>query len=102
MRKKWCQSPLARLLPICLQRFSLSSVMFLFMAAGSTAVAGSGDRTQTIAEMPGGTARNVYFLSGLGADQRVFRKLELDKHFQVRHIEWIRPLRNESLRSYAG
>lgn len=45
---------------------------------------------------------DVYFLSGLGADRRVFSKLKLDPRLNVKHIEWIRPLRKESLRHYAG
>lgn len=45
--------------------------------------------------------KNVYFISGLGADQRVFDKLELDPEIKVRHIAWIKPIENESIASYA-
>lgn len=45
---------------------------------------------------------NVYFLSGLGADSRVFSKLKLDPRLNVKHIKWIRPKRKESLQHYAG
>ncbi|MCE6992854.1 alpha/beta fold hydrolase [Dyadobacter sp. CY323] len=45
---------------------------------------------------------NVYFLSGLGADKRVFDKIKLDHAFNVRHIEWIKPLKKETLAHYAG
>jgi pimeloyl-ACP methyl ester carboxylesterase len=45
---------------------------------------------------------NVYFLSGLGADKRVFDKIKLDRAFHVRHIEWIKPLKKETLSHYAG
>jgi pimeloyl-ACP methyl ester carboxylesterase len=45
---------------------------------------------------------NIYFLSGLGADKRVFSKLALSDRFSVNHIEWIAPLKKESLRHYAG
>lgn len=44
---------------------------------------------------------NVYFLSGLGADRRVFEKLELSSQFNVHYIDWITPKRKESLHDYA-
>lgn len=43
----------------------------------------------------------VYFLSGLGADKRVFDKLTLDPRIPVKHIEWINPAKKETLRNYA-
>ncbi|TDE12029.1 alpha/beta fold hydrolase [Dyadobacter psychrotolerans] len=45
---------------------------------------------------------NVYFLSGLGADKRVFSRLKLDSRISVNHIEWIKPERRETLKHYAG
>ncbi|WAC10471.1 alpha/beta fold hydrolase [Dyadobacter pollutisoli] len=45
---------------------------------------------------------NVYFLSGLGADKRVFSQLTLDDQFIIHHIEWIKPLKKELLSHYAG
>ena len=44
---------------------------------------------------------NVYFLSGLGADKRAFSKLRLDDRFSVKYIDWITPLRDETLHHYA-
>lgn len=44
----------------------------------------------------------VYFLSGLGADKRLFNKLKLPEHLIIRHIEWIPQLGNESLANYAS
>ena len=44
---------------------------------------------------------NVYFLSGLGADKRVFSKLNLDDRFDVHYIDWIPPKRKEALHDYA-
>lgn len=44
---------------------------------------------------------NVYFISGLGADKRLFSKLTIDSVFAVHHIEWERPDRRESIRHYA-
>ena len=35
---------------------------------------------------------NLYFISGLGADKRVFQKLILPEVFIIHHIEWL-PLR---------
>jgi len=48
------------------------------------------------------TKMNVYFLSGLGADKRVFSKLQLDDQFSVNYIEWIAPLKKETLQHYAS
>ena len=46
---------------------------------------------------------NIYFLSGLGADEKVFAKLTLDTtKFNIRHIRWIRPLKKETMRDYAS
>lgn len=45
---------------------------------------------------------NVYFLSGLGADKRVFSKLKLDDRFDVHYIDWIPPKRKEGLHDYAS
>lgn len=45
---------------------------------------------------------NVYFLSGLGADKRVFSKLKLDDRFEIHHIEWIKPENKETISHYAA
>ncbi|CAG5007574.1 hypothetical protein DYBT9275_04079 [Dyadobacter sp. CECT 9275] len=47
------------------------------------------------------TRMNVYFISGLGADQRVFSKLQLSGEYKVNYIKWIDPLKNETLKHYA-
>lgn len=44
---------------------------------------------------------NAYFISGLGADQRVFERLKLDPQIKVHHIAWLAPLRGEGLSEYA-
>jgi pimeloyl-ACP methyl ester carboxylesterase len=44
---------------------------------------------------------NVYFISGLGADRRVFRRIKLPPTFHIHHIDWIPPLRHETLNQYA-
>lgn len=44
----------------------------------------------------------VYFLSGLGADRRMFSKLNLPDHLTIKHIDWIPQLKNESLANYAS
>ena len=44
---------------------------------------------------------NVYFISGLGADKRAFKKIKLPDEFNPIHIEWIRPEKSETLRDYA-
>ena len=44
--------------------------------------------------------KKVYFISGIGADKRIFSLLDLSFCEPV-FIEWIKPLKNESLSSYA-
>jgi pimeloyl-ACP methyl ester carboxylesterase len=56
---------------------------------------------QTTAQTPPATIqRDVYFISGLGADWRVFQRLTLDGYRPI-HIRWERPLRGESIEQYA-
>jgi pimeloyl-ACP methyl ester carboxylesterase len=43
----------------------------------------------------------VYFVSGLGADERVFQLLELPG-IPVEHIKWLKPERYEKLGNYAA
>ncbi|HWJ90231.1 MAG TPA: alpha/beta hydrolase [Flavisolibacter sp.] len=42
----------------------------------------------------------VYFISGLGADSRIFSKLRLPASTKVKYIEWIEPVKHEPLRDY--
>ncbi|NOS93056.1 MAG: alpha/beta hydrolase [Cyclobacteriaceae bacterium] len=44
--------------------------------------------------------RDIYLLSGLGADQRIFDRLDLSG-FEVHYIEWIKPLPDDTMKSYA-
>jgi len=44
--------------------------------------------------------QEIYLLSGLGADQRVFDYLDLSD-YKVNHINWITPLTHESISQYA-
>ncbi len=43
----------------------------------------------------------VYFISGLGADRRVFKYISLPDGFEIVYIDWILPLKAESLQDYA-
>jgi len=43
----------------------------------------------------------VYFISGLGADERVFKHIKLPPGHDIVHLKWIKPGENESLKSYA-
>ena len=45
-------------------------------------------------------AKELYLLSGLGADKRVFDFLDLHG-FKLVHIDWIKPLDDEKIESYA-
>lgn len=42
----------------------------------------------------------VYFIPGLGADRRVFKNVVLPAGFVPEYIDWIPPLKEESLSSY--
>lgn len=44
--------------------------------------------------------KEIYLLSGLGADKRVFDFVDFSG-FSINYVEWISPLDNESLESYA-
>ena len=44
--------------------------------------------------------KELYLLSGLGADKRVFDFLDLNG-FRLIHIEWVKPFENEKIESYA-
>ncbi len=42
----------------------------------------------------------IYCIPGLGVNKHLFKKLKLDAYV-VRHIDWIEPLKKETLESYA-
>lgn len=44
---------------------------------------------------------NVYFISGLGADERAFQRIRLPGRFAVRHLAWKLPGAQESMNAYA-
>ena len=43
----------------------------------------------------------VYFISGMAADKRVFHRIQLPPGFETVYLDWITPLKQESLPSYA-
>lgn len=43
----------------------------------------------------------VYCIPGLGADERVFARLQLPEGFEAVHLKWIRPEKGEPLAGYA-
>lgn len=43
----------------------------------------------------------VYFISGMGADRRVFKHIVLPAGFEIVHLDWIAAFKNESLESYS-
>jgi hypothetical protein len=43
---------------------------------------------------------NLYFISGLGVDERVFQRLKLAPEFAVHYLKWIKPLKKESITNY--
>lgn len=44
---------------------------------------------------------NVYFISGIGGDRRLFKHIQLPGDFQIRHVDWIVPGKKETLPEYA-
>lgn len=44
--------------------------------------------------------KEIYLVSGLGADKRVFASLDFSP-FKTNHIEWVDPLKNETIEHYA-
>ena len=45
--------------------------------------------------------KNLFLLSGLGADRRVFDYLNLPGH-NLHHVNWVQPIRGETISDYAG
>lgn len=43
----------------------------------------------------------AYFISGLGADRRVFHKIQLPRGYEAVHLDWLDPLPNEKFADYA-
>lgn len=43
----------------------------------------------------------VYFISGLGADARIFKHIVLPPSCEPVHLDWIEPVKNETLAHYA-
>jgi pimeloyl-ACP methyl ester carboxylesterase len=43
----------------------------------------------------------VYFISGLAADSRVFKYIQLPANCEAVFLEWIPPVKNESLQNYS-
>lgn len=44
---------------------------------------------------------DIYLISGLGADRTVFKNLTFNKEHSIHYLDWIPPVKKESLRSYA-
>lgn len=53
----------------------------------------------TIQEKIENSLQDIYCLSGLGADKRVFQKLKF-QGYQPIHIKWLKPERGESINDY--
>lgn len=45
---------------------------------------------------------NIYFIPGLGADKKIFRSIRIPEGSKAYYIEWIKPLKNETLVSYSN
>ncbi|NIG53707.1 alpha/beta fold hydrolase [Chitinophaga sp. Cy-1792] len=47
-------------------------------------------------------AKHLYMISGLGADDRVFGRLQFPEDYQLHYLPWITPLPDEPISSYAA
>ncbi|MBN8854116.1 MAG: hypothetical protein BGO55_06965 [Sphingobacteriales bacterium 50-39] len=45
---------------------------------------------------------NVYFISGMGADGRLFKHIRLPEGYQMHFVKWITPDENDTVPSYAS
>ena len=43
----------------------------------------------------------VYFISGLGADSRMFKHIRLPEGYEMVHLDWLKPVPGETLGEYA-
>lgn len=43
---------------------------------------------------------DVYFISGLGADERAFERIYLPSKYNIHHLNWITPIDNETIFDY--
>src|ERR1700709_273529 len=43
----------------------------------------------------------AYFMSGIAADGRLFRRIRLPAGFEAVYLNWIKPLHDESLKNYS-
>lgn len=43
----------------------------------------------------------IYCISGLGADEKIFAKLQFTTGYRLKHIPWLKPGKNESIADYA-
>ncbi len=55
---------------------------------------------ESVASTQESTLKPIYFVSGLGADERIFQWLRYD-NFRPVHIKWVPPEKGESIEGYA-
>ncbi|MDP3353800.1 MAG: alpha/beta hydrolase [Flavobacteriaceae bacterium] len=44
---------------------------------------------------------HLYFVPGLAASSKIFEHLTFPSHYEIHYLEWIDPIKNESIESYA-
>jgi len=47
------------------------------------------------------TPKKIHLISGLGADKRAFEMLQLNPRFEKNHVDWIEPMKPETIDHYA-
>ncbi len=45
--------------------------------------------------------KHVYFVPGLAAGGEIFRNIKFPEHYEIHILEWLIPVRNESIQDYA-
>ena len=44
---------------------------------------------------------HLYFVPGLAASSKIFEKLSFPSHYEIHYLDWIDPIKNESITAYA-
>lgn len=57
--------------------------------------------TNNLLNQQSNTLENIYCLSGLGADEKIFSKLDF-KNNHITYLQWFKPEKSESISDYAG
>ncbi len=78
--------------------------LFMLLVLNCFAIPGPAAATGSLLSgndtLPKQSRKTVYLISGLGADERLYRNLTLPPEFIYRHVAWMEPYKRESMNSY--